>query len=139
LKGQLVEHDNGLGDIPQNVADEVFDQMSQYRSPKNDKELINLTKENKCKYFSSTSNISTALIQIYYMFSMFRRPNFENIFEGCPDEPRIHMVSFRKPITYVLSEVEEGLYSIESDKGFLVPSNFVLTKLGTLGEYFLTH
>jgi hypothetical protein len=37
LKGQLVENDNGLGDIPQNVSDEVFDQMSQYRSPKNDK------------------------------------------------------------------------------------------------------
>ncbi len=71
-----MEHDNGLGDIPQSVADEVFEQMSQYRSPKNDKELINLTKEHKCKYFSSTSNISTALIQIYYMFSMFRRPNF---------------------------------------------------------------
>lgn len=44
LKGQLVEHDNGLGDIPQNVADEVFDQMSQYRSPKNDKDLINLAR-----------------------------------------------------------------------------------------------
>jgi len=44
LKGQLVEHDNGLGDIPQNVSDEVFDQMSQYRSPKNDKDLINLAR-----------------------------------------------------------------------------------------------
>lgn len=49
------------------------------------------------------------------------------------------MVSFRKPITYLLSEVEEGLYSIESDKGFLSPSNYVLSKLGTLGEYLLTH
>ena len=133
LKGQLVEHDNQIGDIPQNVGDEVFDQMSQYRSPKNDKELINLARESTCKYFSSTSNISTALLQIYYMFSMFRRPNFENIFEGFPDEPRIHMVSFRKPTTYLLSEVEPNLYSIESDKGFLMPSNYVLTKLGTLG------
>ena len=43
---------------------------------------------------------------------MFRRPNFNNIFEGCPDEPRIHMVSFRKPITYILSRVENDTYSI---------------------------
>ena len=49
------------------------------------------------------------------------------------------MVSFRKPVTYILSKVANDCYSIESDKGFLTADNEVLSKLGTVGEYILTH
>jgi hypothetical protein len=70
---------------------------------------------------------------------MFRRPNLANVFEKELDEPRIHMVSYRKPITYMLSKIKPGLYSIESDKGFVIQSNEVLSQTGTLAEYFLTH
>lgn len=48
------------------------------------------------------------------------------------------MVSFRKPVTYILSKVKDDLYSIESDKGFFKQQNEVLSKVGLIAEYFLT-
>ena len=49
------------------------------------------------------------------------------------------MVSFRKPVTFILKKQGEKLYSIDGDPGFLAPDNEALMKLGTYMEYFFTN
>lgn len=93
--------------------------MSGYIPPSKDNQLLKKSLESQCKYYSSTSSISSPLIQLYFIFSIFRRPDFSNIFEEFPSEPRLHMVSFRKPVTFYLEKKDLQLqtYSIEADKG----------------------
>lgn len=101
--------------------------MSDYVRPSQDTTLLNISEKEKCKYTSSTSNISIPLIHLYFLFSMFRRPNFDNIYEqnnydGIKKE---HMNHFKKPSTFYLTrkgagekDTKESIYSVDADKGY---------------------
>lgn len=80
---------------------------------------------------------------------MFRRPNFDNIYEqnnydGIKKE---HMNHFKKPSTFYLTrkgdgekDTKESIYSIDADKGYSEEKiNEVLMEVGTFAEYLLTH
>jgi hypothetical protein len=97
------------------------------------------------RYASSTSNISIPLIHLYFLFSMFRRPNFDNIYEenNCDGVRREHMNHFKKPSTFYLTRRPDrggSAYSLDADKGYSEEkTNEVLMRVGTLAEYLLTH
>jgi hypothetical protein len=86
------------------------------------------------------------MMHLYFLFSMFRRPNFDNIYEE--DEfdsiKKEYMSHFKKPSTFFLTKMDRGdskpIYSIDSDKGYTEEKvNEVLLEVGTLAEYLLTH
>lgn len=70
----------GFGQIPE-LKPEIIAQMSDYVRPSQDKALQAISAQANCKYASSTSNISIPLIHLYFIFSMFRRPNFDNVYD----------------------------------------------------------
>jgi hypothetical protein len=65
----------------------------------------------------STSTISSVLSQMYYLFSNFKNPNFENITNSYDNEPKKYMISARKPITVILNSIdkEKEIYAIDND------------------------
>jgi len=79
LDGKIYEGDMGFGTIPQ-LSKEVIAQMNEYRPPSQDTTLLKISKEAGCKYTSSTSSISVPMMHLFFLFSMFRRPNFDNIY-----------------------------------------------------------
>jgi hypothetical protein len=98
------------------------------------------------RYSSSTSNISIPLIHLYFLFSMFRRPSFDNVYEENNYEGirREHMNHFKKPSTFYLTRRPQSThgpsYSLDADKGYSEEkTNEVLMQVGTLAEYLLTH
>ena len=107
----------GFGKFPK-VSPDLISQMSDYKAPSEDLRLQKISKEAKCKYFSSTSNVSVALYHLYYLFSMFRKPNFDNIYEENKTIKREHMTHFKKPATFYVKKVGGGHLSIDSDKGY---------------------
>ena len=84
-----------------------------------------------CKYISSTSSISSPLIVLYYLFSCFRLPRTENVYEGMPNKPNNWMISYRKPTSFFLHPLKDGgVDAIVSDKGVMPVDNQVLMDLG---------
>ncbi len=98
----------------------------------------------------STSTISSVMIQIFYLFSGFKNPNFSNISDSYENEPKKYMISQRKPITNYLSRIpgEKELWVIiesiifikafDSDKGYFNYSNTILMELGKILERSIT-
>ena len=139
LDGHIHAGDYGFGKFPE-INPELISQMSDYKPPSEDVRLREISGEAQCKYFSSTSNVSVALYHLYYILSMFRRPNFDNIYEENQTIKREHMTHFKKPATFTLKRQPGGTYSIDSDKGYSEErTNEVLLQVGTLGEYMLTN
>lgn len=139
LDGHIHAGDYGFGKFPE-INPELISQMSDYKPPSEDVRLREISGEAQCKYFSSTSNVSVALYHLYYILSMFRRPNFDNIYEENQTIKREHMTHFKKPATFNLKRQPGGTYSIDSDKGYSEErTNEVLLQVGTLGEYMLTN
>ncbi len=141
LDGKIYMGDRGLGKIPQ-LDKQVISQMSVYKPPSEDKVLLQTTKRNRCRYTSSTSNISIPLMHLYFLFSMFRRPNFDNVYEQCEVSSikKEYMNHFKKPSTFYITKMGDGVFSVDSDKGYSEQKiNEALLQVGTLSEYFLTH
>mmetsp|Transcript_31099 Transcript_31099/g.47499 ORF Transcript_31099/g.47499 Transcript_31099/m.47499 type:complete len:411 (-) Transcript_31099:17-1249(-) len=88
----------------------------------------------------STSTVSSVLSHIYYAVANHKSPHFDNLSEAYDREPLKFMISQRKPNTIFLKEVDRdsGLFSIDSDSGFLEEGNIVLLKMGKYMEKMLT-
>ena len=133
--------DRGVGELPKQTdqADsELVERISGYVEPSKDETLEKKSQEQKCKYFSSTSSISSPLIALYFLFSNFRVPETTNIYEGFLNKPMGWMISYRKPTTFYLYPKGDNTCAIVSDKGLLPMSNQVLLNLGHVMEFFLT-
>lgn len=128
-----------LRKIP-NVEDVSFDEIPPYIPPSQDKLLLKFAQESKIKYVMSTSTISSVLSQIYFLFSSFKNPLFDNVFEEYENEPRKYMISQRKPITNFLRKLDEksGIYALDGDPGLFYYRNALLMDLGKVLERFLT-
>ena len=112
----------GFGTIP-DLGQEITKQMSSYVPPSEDLTLLKITEKAGCKYTSSTSNISVPMMHLYFILSMFRRPNFDNVYEDLNNDESLkkeYMNHFKKPSTFFLtkSKLNPGTYSIDSDKGY---------------------
>jgi hypothetical protein len=64
-----------------------------YVPPSQDNLLLKFARESGIKYVMSTSTISNALCQMFYLFSGFRNPSFENISSDYDNEPKKFMIS----------------------------------------------
>ncbi|EGR34709.1 mitochondrial mRNA processing protein, putative [Ichthyophthirius multifiliis] len=136
-----IQKDQGkfLRNIPQ--PDEIdFDKIPLYIPPSNDQLLLDFAKKSNIKYVVSTSTISSALTQIYYMFSGFRNPLYDNISSNYENEPKKYMISQRKPTTNYLRRLdkEKGIYAFDSDSGIFEAPNKILMDLGKILEKQLT-
>lgn len=114
--------------------------IAPYNTPGSDKNLKRLAMNHSCKYMMSTSTVSSILSHIYYSVANHKSPHFSNLSEAYDREALKFMISQRKPNTIFLTQVdrEKKLYSIDSDSGFIEPSNTVLLKMGKYMEKMLT-
>ena len=73
----------------------------------------------------STSTISNVLSQIYFLFSSFRNPIFDNISSAYESEPKKYMISQRKPTSNMLRKLDpkNGIYALDSDNGLFETPN----------------
>lgn len=128
-----------LKSIPK-TEDINFDRIPPYIPPSKDELLLQFAKESKIKYVMSTSTISSVLAQIYFLFSSFKNPKFDNIFEEYENEPRKFMISQRKPVTNFIRKLDEEneIYAFDSDPGIFYEKNSLLLDLGKVLERFLT-
>lgn len=125
--------------IPQ--PDEIdFDRIPGYKTPSNDPLLIKFAKETKTKYIMSTSTISAALSQMYYLYSGFKSPSFEALSSDYEFEPHKFMVSQRKPSCNLVRCIDKqaGIYAVESDPGIFKNKYNILSDLGKIMERQLT-
>lgn len=76
---------------------------------------------------------------LFYLFTNFRYPNYDYIFEDRPNMSKVWMSSTRKPTSFYLHKVTDTCDSIVSDKGVMPSENQILMDLGHIVEYFLTH
>jgi len=74
-------------------------------------------------YVSSTSSISNPLIPLYYIFSSFRMPLADNIFDSITNKSSNWMVSYRKPTSFYLRNIEDNIQAIVSDHGVMPAAN----------------
>lgn len=63
------------------------------------------------------------MMHLYFLFSMFRRPNFDNVYEESDYDSikKEYMNHFKKPSTFFLTKKERNgkqVFSIDSDKGY---------------------
>ena len=126
--------------IPQNDTID-FSRVSGYTKPSNDKDLIKFAKESGAKYVMSTSTVSGALTQMYFIFSSFRSPDFQLLSSEYENEPRFYMVSQRKPVTNIVTRIGgkgSNMYAMDSDSGLFKNQENVLMKLGKVVERQLT-
>ncbi|KAL4427251.1 hypothetical protein ABPG74_011487 [Tetrahymena malaccensis] len=125
--------------IPQ--PDEIdFDRIPPYIPPSNDKLLLDFAKQSNIRYVMSTSTISNVLSQIYFLFSSFRNPSFDNISSAYDQEPKKYMISQRKPTSNMLRKLDpkNGIYALDSDSGLFETPNQILMDLGKVMERQLT-
>lgn len=107
LNGELVFGDHGVGHLPPNaefMPESILHRMSNYSPPDRDNALLEKNKQHHCRYLSSTSNISSILIALYFLLSSFRPPKLDNIFSRYT-KPESYMISFRKPTTFILKRL----------------------------------
>jgi hypothetical protein len=70
---------------PENID---YDRIPPYIPPSKDKLLHKFAMESNIKYVMSTSTISSVLSQWFYIFSCFKNPKFDNVFENFENEPK---------------------------------------------------
>eukprot|EP01017_Pseudomicrothorax_dubius_P050461 TRINITY_DN9566_c0_g1_i2.p1 TRINITY_DN9566_c0_g1~~TRINITY_DN9566_c0_g1_i2.p1 ORF type:complete len:630 (-),score=137.85 TRINITY_DN9566_c0_g1_i2:37-1926(-) len=117
-----------------------FSRIPPYIPPSKDSTLLNFARDANIKYVMSTSTISSALAQIYYMFSGFRIPSFKNISSAYEFEPKQYMISQRKPVTTYLRPIDKAkdIWALDSDSGIFQITNSILIDLGKVIERSLT-
>lgn len=88
----------------------------------------------------STSTVSSVLGQIFFALSNHKSPHFNNLSQAYDQEGMKYMLSQRKPNSIFLTQLDSdsNLYSIDSDSGFIEPSNVALLKIGKFMEKMLT-
>lgn len=87
----------------------------------------------------STSTITSIISHIYYLFSNFRVPVYDNIRPDLVQITRNYMISSRKPVTAIISKKPNGLITYDSDSKFYESQPEVLMEGGKIIENLLTY
>lgn len=124
-----------MRNIP-NIQSINFTRIPGYNPPSKDPLLLKFAKESGVKYIMSTSTISSALSQMYFLFSGFKTPDFSMLSEDYSNQPMKYMISQRKPITNIVKKIdaEKGIYAFDSDPGIFKNKETVLMALGKVME-----
>ncbi|EGV66562.1 Pet127-domain-containing protein [Yamadazyma tenuis ATCC 10573] len=105
-------------------------------SPSKDEALLNLSRENDAKYYSSTSSMTSTLFQFYMLLNSFDTKN--------PSASRFKFGSFTNlmssiPASTIVSkkDAENDIYSVEIDKSCDI--DHFLSEFGHIAEIVLTN
>ncbi|EGC31379.1 hypothetical protein DICPUDRAFT_156776 [Dictyostelium purpureum] len=118
-----------------------FDEIklhSTYMIPSEDQKLIEITEENKCTYFSSTSSITAFLTHLYLAVSKSKAPPSSMYSSSLTDLSGSFIPSVLKPSSIHLIPVKDNIWSIDNNSGNAEKSNVILMNLGHSMEKMLT-
>lgn len=109
-----------------------------YKKPSNDSALLDFAKAVNGKYIMSTSTISLALTQLYYLTSNFQNPMMNSISENLCALSKKFMISQRKPVTKLVRKIGTNLYAMDSDSEPFASRMEILLFLGKVLEKMYT-
>lgn len=128
--------DPELENIPR--SDEfAFDRLPAYITASEDEELLTMAKQHNLKYYGSTSTLTTALSQIYFLISGSRPidiSNFSSVFSG---ERSDFTAGAKLPASLWVRAMPDGKYAVDNEKSWDIEEN-VLSDLGKVMEKMLT-
>jgi hypothetical protein len=70
------------------------------------------------KYLMSTSTITSVIAHIYFLYSQFRIPLYDNIRPDLVQITKNFMISYRKPVTAIITKLPNGLITFDSDSKY---------------------
>ena len=109
-----------------------------FTTPYKDKALMAVAKENRRKYISSSSSMTSILSQMHFLFSNFRMLNIDEtpISQKFPHDNCTFSNGAKFPATVIMRKMNKKCRSIDSDRSF--DKEIVLSILGHALEEFLT-
>ncbi|KAI8968018.1 mitochondrial protein Pet127-domain-containing protein [Mycotypha africana] len=110
-------------------SDFNYDAITPYITSSKDSSLIDLARAKAKRYVGSTSSISSALAQLYFLMSNLKPVDTACLSKVFTDQPTRFTPGIRKPYTFYL-RWKNGVYAIDADKAF----DDVETILSTLGK-----
>ncbi|KAJ3395143.1 hypothetical protein HDU84_002717 [Entophlyctis sp. JEL0112] len=115
-----------------------YESLPPYKIASNDPVLKSLAKEQKQKYYSSTSSITHLLAQVYQCISD-QRPINKGVLSLAFAEEKANFTTIQRKPTSAILKYYDGVYSIDQEKEEGVsPSNGILMNLGKSMEKLLT-
>ncbi|KAJ3371362.1 hypothetical protein GGF31_003285 [Allomyces arbusculus] len=113
-----------------------FDSFSPFIIASRDKTLTKMAADHGCSFFSSTSSISGALSQMYFMISGGKPIDITRLSQEFSTQPATFTKMSRSPATILLRR-KGSVYSIDADKS-IDQRETVLSQLGKSMERMLT-
>ncbi|KAK9323480.1 mitochondrial protein Pet127-domain-containing protein [Lipomyces orientalis] len=105
-----------------------YDALPEYQISSKDKVLQSIAKENKCKYYGSTSSLTAMLSQFHYLISKWRPPNGMHISHHHDEQLKFTAAASMAASVFLRYMPETRLYAIDSDKS--EDSEIILMWLG---------
>ncbi|KAF8934071.1 hypothetical protein BGZ58_005959 [Dissophora ornata] len=113
-----------------------YDALPAYRTSSMDSALLNMANKHHGKYIGSTSSMTSALSQFYFLISGWKPLKTNHLSEAFSSQPKGFTRLSRSPSTIQLVYKGKGVYAIDADKTF--DSSTVLMQLGKSMEKMLT-
>ncbi|EOR01947.1 hypothetical protein J056_003623 [Wallemia ichthyophaga EXF-994] len=124
----------------------AFDRLPPYMTSSKDKDLIDLTKKQNCRYLGSTSSMTSVLSHIHFLLTNWKPVNYESLSEGFQGLPNDFSYANKLPAAIILRKIDDAstdsenkpVYAIDKDKSYDVEEDNVLLWVGTQLEKQLT-
>ncbi|CAG9327408.1 unnamed protein product [Blepharisma stoltei] len=137
---EIIKLNNGdqfIKNLPE-IAPKVLERLPTYSPPSKDKILLKKAQDIGLKYIAGSSNVTEALSHIFWVLTNFKSPNFIGLGKSFSDKNMNYMSAYKKPISIMLRKLSDNQYAIDSDKGPLPASNWILTIGGVIMETMFT-
>nr|XP_019049359.1 hypothetical protein I302_03145 [Kwoniella bestiolae CBS 10118]OCF28289.1 hypothetical protein I302_03145 [Kwoniella bestiolae CBS 10118] len=127
--------DPSLHDIPQ--PDKfAFHRCPPYITPSQDRELVDLAEQHRCRFVGSTSTLTKALSQIYFAISGGKGVDLSTLSQDFSSERTNFTPGAELPASIIVDRMPNGIYSVDSDKRWDVEN--VISDFGRILEKMLT-
>lgn len=100
--------------------------------------MIRFGQAKNAKYIMSTSTISLAVSQLYYLVTNFQNPLMNTLSSTYSDLSQKFMISQRKPVTKIVRKINSDMYAMDSDSDPFVSRMEILLFLGKVLERMYT-
>ncbi|KAK3820372.1 MAG: mitochondrial protein Pet127-domain-containing protein [Benniella sp.] len=113
-----------------------YDALPAYRTSSLDPALLNIADVHRAKYMGSTSSMTSALSQFYYLISGWKPLKTSHLSEDFSSQSKSFTKLCRAPTSVQLVYKGNGIYAVDADKTF--DNSTVLMQLGKSMEKMLT-
>ncbi|KAI9591803.1 mitochondrial protein Pet127-domain-containing protein [Syncephalis fuscata] len=134
-KTSLYNYSQFLESIPPQ-SDFNYNMINPFIKPSSDTTLRQLALDHKKRFVASTSSMTSALSQIYFVISQWKQAQMSDLSKDFADEPRNFTRLTTAPMSIML-KWKDGVHALDSDDAF--KKETILTSLGHSLERFLTH